>query len=518
MFKFILSFLIIGICIASGILFWYRPDFLLWLSPGNTSELSVPVEYKSGALALEVNNAQIVSKDEYNLTFPLSGTVDEVFAQEGTVTDVGTKLVKLETRELELELKKNEALLAEAEANLAKLRKGTRLEEIAVYVDKKNSSETTLKNQKQAAIDTAYDAFIQSDDAIHNKTDPLFTNPNTAPQLTFTPSDSGLENDIESERLSLESKLNDWKNSAKDMKTSGDIQKYINTARNNLGDVTSYLDKIALAVNALVAGSITQNTIDSWKVSTIAARTAVSTATSNVGTAEASFNGARKDLSVAESELDLKVAGTQSDDVIAAVNAAEVAKNQMEVVKEHMRQSILTAPETGLTIEKIYPKKGEYVQSGMPVAIVSQSTLEIQVDVPEEDISSVSIGNTATLTLSALPREKISGTVSSIERKEIEKEGSIYFRFHISLQSEWEKNERLRPGMTGNILIFGTNIGKALRIPQSALYTRDGVIYVKVIRPSKKIEEVGVKVGAEGEGYAQIMAGLGAGDKVILKP
>ena len=512
---------LLGISIALGGLFLYRTvpaSIFSGLSSGAVSESFVPVQYSEGALAIKVAGAKIVSQDEYELAFPLSGTIEEVLATEGTLAVPDTPLLKLETRELALEIKKNKAIFAEQAANLDKLRKGTRLEEVAVYVNKKNSSATALKSQKKEALDAVYDAFVKADDAIRNKTDPLFTTPSTDPQLTFSPSASGLENSIESGRSALEGRLDDWKDQVGGLKATGDIQKYINDAKRNVKSVTEYLDKVALAANSLVAGSISQSTIDEWKVAIIAARTNMSTAASGVSAAETDFKSADKSLNIAQDELNLKVAGTEAEDVEAAVNAALAAKSQIEVTEEHIRQSGLFAPTSGLLVKKIYPKKGEYVAAGTPVAIVAQPALKMQVDIPEEDIRHIQVGDSATLTLSAMPLQKIEGVVSSIEFQEIEKEESVYFRTNIALSPDWEKSGDLRPGMTGDALIFGSGSGKALRIPRSALYVRNGVSYVKALRPSKKIEEMAVQVGAESNGLVQVMAGLSAGDAVASKP
>ncbi len=220
-------------------------------------------------------------------------------------------------------------------------------------------------------------------------------------------------------------------------------------------------------------------------------------------------------MEVETSEYDLKLAGTRKEDIEIALNAAEAAKNQVEIIKERIKKSTLTTPEENLIVKKIYPKKGEFATSSAVAVIVSSLGFEIEADIPEEDIKGIEAGNEVLIRLVTFPNSDVLGKIKKIEPKEVEKEGSFYFRVRAEI-SEVPAGIELRSGMTGDIITSTKERGKMLMIPQKAIYLSEGKKFVKAVVSGGDILEKAVETGMSDGDSIEIISGLNAGDKLIV--
>jgi HlyD family secretion protein len=91
---------------------------------------------------LRVNGT--IEADEVRVATTLGGPVVEVRAREGDVVEAGRILLRLDTRELELQARRGAAAVRQAEAQLALARKGARAEDIAAAREGVTQAETAL--------------------------------------------------------------------------------------------------------------------------------------------------------------------------------------------------------------------------------------------------------------------------------------------------------------------------------------------------------------------------------------
>ncbi len=216
------------IAVVGAALFYFMPQRFSWLGwqSGVDMNGSMVVEYQKGNPSIRVNNGKVVAHEQYDLSFPFPGKVESVIATEGQAfSESGQPVLQLEKTEWLLELKKSEAEYAAQQSIVNKLKLGARFEELLVVEQRKQSSSSALKGSKKEVIDAIASAFVQADDAVRNKSDGIFTNPESNPQLTFTPSDSALESQIEAGRSDVRGLLDDWEDDVDKMKTSGDATK-----------------------------------------------------------------------------------------------------------------------------------------------------------------------------------------------------------------------------------------------------------------------------------------------------
>jgi len=124
------------------------------------------------------------------------------------------------------------------------------------------------------------------------------------------------------------------------------------------------------------------------------------------------------------------------------------ADAQKALVEEHLARTRILAPFDGLIIS------GDLSQSlGAPVErgevlfeIAPLKDYRIVLEVGEEDIDEIAVGQKGELVLSAIPEDKLPLSIEKITPVATAREGKNFFRVEAQLQ---QASERLRPGMEG---------------------------------------------------------------------
>lgn len=449
------------------------------------------------------------------LAFEKSGKVSAVYANVGREVHLGQTLVVLENADLLAQLKQAEANVKVEQAKLDELKRGARLEDIEVQKVKVRNYEVALEDAKKNLVDTLQDAYTKADDAIRNKVDQFFSSPRSqSPHLNFY-TDSQLQSDLEGKRPGIEDTFKSWRLSLDQLTTTSDLLSYIETAKKNLDQIKSFLDKAGLAVNGATANStLSQTTLDGWKSAVSTARTNVNTAVSNLTSAEEKTKTAESNLALAKQELTLKEAGTVPEQISAEEAKVESAVANVENLQAQIAKTIIRAPISGV-VTKQDAKVGEIVSANTPVvSLISVSQFEIEANIPEADIAKVKFGNTAKVTLDAYGNDvNFDVKVTAIDPAETIVDGVATYKTTLQFV---EKDERIKSGMTANIDISIEKRENVVVVPQRAIITRNGDKMVRIL-DTEAPREVKVKTGLRGsDGNIEIIEGVNEGDKVII--
>lgn len=139
--------------------------------------------------------------------------------------------------------------------------------------------------------------------------------------------------------------------------------------------------------------------------------------------------------------------------------------------------------------------------------ITPQKTMTMSVNVDEQDISSITTGLDAVITLDAMPGQQFTGTVSRVYQIGTNGGGSSKFRVEIELPYE----EGMLPGMNAGVVIVLDTVPDTLVVPVAALTDEDGKTYVYTGYDEKNETFTGkteVSIGVSDGEYAQITDGL----------
>jgi len=275
-------------------------------------------------------------------------------------------------------------------------------------------------------------------------------------------------------------------------------------------------------------------------------------------TSEATYLAALADYNAAVQQINGNKFAVQS----AQANLNEANKN--------LGRTTIAAPMSGI-VSLLSVKKGERVVGTAQMTgtemlrIADMNTMEVQVDVGENDIPKVKYGDTAIIEVDAYNSRQFKGivtqiassskgaataTVSTASSAEQVTSYIVHIRIlpesYKDLLTNAKRTFPFRPGMSASVDIQTRHVNNVLAIPINAVTTRDAdstkhgdkkvpeqddttpgssadtkpvlneVVFV--LQKDGTVKMVSVKTGVQDDAWIQITSGLNAGDQVISAP
>lgn len=199
------------------------------------------------------------------------------------------------------------------------------------------------------------------------------------------------------------------------------------------------------------------------------------------------------------------------------IASAELAQAQAELqrIQTEINQRTIFAPFAGV-VTSLDARLGGAVSINNPVvSVISNEVLEIESYVPEINISHLAIGDLATVTLDAYGEtDPFSAKVVSIDPAETVRDGVTTYRviLHFVLP-----DERIRSGMTANIIITTDERENVISVPQGVIQNKDGKRYVTVVVDGKEEKREVLTGAVSALGEIEILSGLSSGDTILVK-
>jgi Cu(I)/Ag(I) efflux system membrane fusion protein len=190
------------------------------------------------------------------------------------------------------------------------------------------------------------------------------------------------------------------------------------------------------------------------------------------------------------------------------LNVSDAQIAQLDKRGEPLENVTFSAPEAGFIIEKNVVE-GAAVEPGMRLyRIAALDKVWIEADVYEADLASVSLGQSASVTLDYLPGRVYQARVAFVYPY-LNTEARTG-RVRLSLEN---KQLELRPGMYANVQLQ-SDLGDRLQVPASAIVYTGPRRLVFVDLGEGRFRPQPVHVGAESDGMYEVLSGLQAGDRV----
>lgn len=532
---YLVFIVIIGIVFAS---FWGYQKYFKKKGP---ELLYFKVEMGSIQEIVKVRG-EVAAEKDFDLEFPFAGIVKTIFVKEGQTAKKGDPLIKLETRDFELEKSQLEAKLSQGEANLEKLIAGPTENDINILKTAKanaeetlNDAETNLKDVQAAAVNNlnqSYedalnvldDSYLEAYNSL-NDSDLIqrtYFNGNDQEGLKVKGNRDKIKNAVSKIKIRLDAVKNgvDYKDideALLEFKSSlNEIYDALSVIREQTEtavyrDSVSSTDKASLDTRKTNINAALSNIINSQQIIS----SAKLTNEANINAAEAKVDLAKGKVQSAKDALTLKMAGARSEDIKIAESKIQEIKSQISIIQEKIKKSTIFAPMDGKVV-KIWLEERELFRPGAPAISLFSSGYKIQADVSELEIAKIkegAEGNNVLIELDAFPGKKFESKVAFIEPKEVIKEGDKYYRINVYLN---ENEAALRSGMSADLTIYISFKDNALKIPEYAVYEKgSGKKFVKILE-NKKQKEVEVKTGISDGESIEIIEGLQEGQTVIV--
>jgi HlyD family secretion protein len=250
--------------------------------------------------------------------------------------------------------------------------------------------------------------------------------------------------------------------------------------------------------------------------------------------AQATFISAQKDLEAAK------------QNVIASEFIVKSSQATVNEAAENLRLTNVYSPVSGI-VSNLLVEQGERVVGTQQMAgtemltIANLANMEVRVDVNENDIVRLSLGDTTIIDVDAyaFTGKKFKGVVTSIANTANTKASSdavTEFKVKIKiLNSSYQdlvnsgKKYPFRPGMTASVEILTTSKDNALAVPLSAVTTREDQLDTLAGGTTKSRELVfindggvaklrTIKTGISDFLNIEVLEGLSEGDEIISGP
>ena len=289
-------------------------------------------------------------------------------------------------------------------------------------------------------------------------------------------------------------------------------------------------------------------------------------ALSQVKSSEANLKKVKAQMERTKSLFSQKLISQQEQEQVEAsyqiaLSQAEQANANLLSAEDELSKTRLTAPKYGI-VTSITKEEGEMAVGGMfnpgvLMSVADLSRMEVEVDVNENDVVNITIGDTTEIEIDAYPDTMFFGIVSEIAHTAQSlnmgsQQQVTNFKVKVKMITV---PDRIRPGMSSTVNIITETIKNAVSIPIQALTSRpenymdengsdkeqnrwekdgDEVSFTKV-RPidvvfiledefgNNKAEEdkkyaivKPVKVGISGENYYEVQSGVDKEEMIVI--
>ena len=271
---------------------------------------------------------------------------------------------------------------------------------------------------------------------------------------------------------------------------------------------------------------------------------------SNLQTLEANLAAAKANLESLQANLKSSVQSAKAADYTVKSNEATLKE-----LRTNLRRTTIYAPNDGI-ISRLNIEQGERVVGTAQMAgtemmrVANLNAMEVQVDVSENDVLRVALGDQVEIEVDAYIGRKFEGTVSQIANSASSSTGALttdqVTNFVVTISIDPQSYRDLvsinnpypfRPGMSASVEINTHTESDALSVPIQAVTTReekddkkegkarkvstkeeDEVKEVVFVVDADTVKMIEVKTGIQDDTYIQILAGLSEGEEVVTGP
>lgn len=222
------------------------------------------------------------------------------------------------------------------------------------------------------------------------------------------------------------------------------------------------------------------------------------------------------DSAVTAGELAESVKNAELDSLMTDVEEAEEelqdCTEKLEKFEEFVQDGTIYAGGTGIITEIGYEEGDSLVNTGTIISYTTAEDMRISVDVSQEDIVNLAVGDTVDIEFSAYEDEKYTGTITSIMTTATsEYAATVSYPVTIKVEGDTSK---LYGGMTADVTFVTEKKEDVVYVSKTAVFEENGKSYVYVSGADGEMEAKEVVTGIENSFYIEIADGLTEGDIV----
>lgn len=232
------------------------------------------------------------------------------------------------------------------------------------------------------------------------------------------------------------------------------------------------------------------------------------------GAAEAAVTSAEADMTLAAAQVDAAKA-----DLDVAKASTDVKRRELEELDEMIKYAKLVAPFDGVVTHRhvdpgdlIHHTQSGSSKEGSPLFVITKlDQVRVRVHVPERDAPLATAGDSARVTMPAIPGKVFEGKISRVAGVLDEMTRTMLVEVDLP-----NPEKLLQPGMFGQATIALAASDDTLTLPANAVrFDEKGAGYVYVVNASDQIEVVPVQTGLDHGEWIEISAGLQGNERIV---
>ena len=232
-------------------------------------------------------------------------------------------------------------------------------------------------------------------------------------------------------------------------------------------------------------------------------------------------NGSISRVEFDNSEIRLKKANAVVASAEAAIKANSAALRGATVAAEY---ALIRAPFDAVVLTKnadigdiVTPLGAAANAKAAVVTIADMSSLEVEADVSESNLSQIKLDQPCQIQLDALPESRFSGFVKTIVPTADRTKASVMVKVGFK-----DLDPRILPEMSAKVAFLSRPVKKEEMKPRTAL-NRSAVVNrnkknVAFLVKDDEVVETAVDMGEQFGDMIEIVSGLKPGDRVVIKP
>ena len=233
------------------------------------------------------------------------------------------------------------------------------------------------------------------------------------------------------------------------------------------------------------------------------------------------MSGSISQVEYENSEIRLNRAKASVDSAEAAIKASAAALRAATVAEEY---ALIKAPFDAVVLTKnadigdiVTPLGAAANAKAAVVTIADMSSLEVEADVSESNLSLIKLHQPCLIQLDALPESRFNGIVKTIVPTADRTKASIMVKVGFI-----DNDTRILPEMSAKVAFLSRPVNQEemtsrTAVSRNVLVNRRGKNVAFIVRGDEAVETP-VQTGEEFGDMIEILSGLKAGDKVVAKP
>jgi HlyD family secretion protein len=467
----------------------------------STSNLSTAT-VQLGTLTATVGSAgNVTAKQEADLSFGQGGTVKTIDVQAGDHVKAGELLAALDTASLELQLRSSQVALKNAQDQLAQAQNPSTAQDISSARAQVEAAQAAYDNTLAgasaadiaaakagvASAQAAYDAAVKSAGTSNSQLEAAAATLEKA-QVAVQQAQSAYD------RIS-------WQSNAATSSQAASLQ----SATIDFNQAKANYEALAATTSSSASSQVAQakSSLEQAKANLTKLQTQVT---------QADITSAQSTLTQAKNNLDKLLAGPDANTLDLAQNAVDQAQIGVDQAQLALQQAQIVAPFDGV-VTQVNIKVGQNASGGASaIQEADLDHLQTVVNMSEIDINRIKDGQTAQITMDALPNDTFQGTVTLIAPAGVLTQGVVNYPVTVDLTPPFDG---VKTGMTSNVNIVVAERDNVLTVPNRAIRTQGRQKVVTVLFEGQQMQ-VPVQTGLASDTATEITSGLKEGDVVVL--